>query len=310
MCRTGWLWLLLGAIVGNAAAQVHVAGFSGPRIGASANGDLGEQVNQAFAGCPSGCVVTLDAGTYSFSTPIVMSHPGLQLRGAGGRATQLVFTGTGGAGIDVRMNPFTIDTHDAIEGISIVLQNPNTTAILTGDITSATFRDLWIDCGHQSDTLGISIYLTNGWFERNLFESVDVKYCTSDLAMNVDPSAQYNSFGYNKFFQIGLNVGEGGTGVVIGSQVMLYHSLLNFNINIDDANGQFILVAGTSHMNTYQIVGEAAKPAIGIAVTGSGDWEEGLLTRGGVVYLDNMTNQGFSSSPGSGANNTAAKPKN
>jgi hypothetical protein len=256
--------------------------------------DLGDQINQEFAQCPGGCTLNLGPGTFPFSTTIVMNRPGLQLRGAGGRATNLIFTGLSGAAIDMRMNPFTIDTHDAIQGMSIELSYPNTTALLTGDITSATYRDLWINCGGNPNTTGISILLQSGWFERNLFDSIDIKYCASGLLFAVDPKDSANSFGYNKFLQVGLNVGDDETGVVIDANVMLYHSILNLNVNMDTSRGNlFMWVGGVSHANTYQIVGEAVSPATGIVVAPGGNWEDGDLTRGGVVYLDNMTNYGI-----------------
>jgi hypothetical protein len=272
----------------SAFGQSPTLGLARPLVLA---GDLGQQIDQSFSLCAGGCTVNLPPGTYRFSTPIVMNRPGLQLHGAGGQATHLIFEGTSGAAIDMRMNPFTIDTHDAIQGFSIELENDNTTAVLTGDITSATYRDLLITCDGRQNTRGISIYLLNGWFERNLFDSVDVKYCSYDLIMEVDPSDQANSLGYNKFLQVGLNVGDNETGVLIGSRAMLYHSILNLSVNMDtSANNRFMWIAGTSHANSYQIVGEAVSPTAGIVVASGGNWEDGSLSRGGLVYLDNMTN--------------------
>jgi hypothetical protein len=289
-CGTKLIIGLLFAI--SAFAQAHISGGFAKR-GPAPEEDLGAQVNQAFSRCADGCIVELDPGTYSFSTPIVISRPGLQLRGSGGRATHLIYTGTSGAAIDLRMNPFTIDTHDAVEGLSIELQNDNTTAFLTGDITSAIYRDLWINCEGHSNTQGIAIYLLNGWFERNLFDSIDIKYCSTDLSMSVDPLDRFTSFGYNKFLQVGLNVGDGQTAVHIGPNVMLYYSILNFNVNMDTGNeNRFMVVDGISHENMYQIVGEATGKTMGIVVGPSGNWEDGQLSRGGPVHLDNMTNHG------------------
>jgi hypothetical protein len=291
MCSKLWALCLL-AVAGN--AQVHVQGVEAAAAAGGISQDLGDQINNAFSTCSDGCIVRVDAGTYRFSTPIVLNRPGLQLQGSGGRATKLVFTGTFGPAIDLRMNPFAIDTHTLIQGLSVELENPNTTALLTGDVTSAIYRDLWIDCENVSNTHGIFIYLTNGWFERNLFDSVDIKYCTNDLTLQLDQAATSNSFGYNKFMQVGLNVGDNQTGIVIGTNTMLYHSLMNFNVNMDTSSqNAFMRVWGTSHANTYQIVGEAGAATVGISVEKGGNWEDGQLTRGGVVYLDHMNNLGI-----------------
>jgi hypothetical protein len=291
MCRAGKL--IIGVLLAIPAfAQIHIGG-AGWRRG-PASDDVGVQINQAFSGCTDGCTVLLEPGTYSLRTPIVISRPGLQLRGAGGRATRLLYTNTSGAAIDMRMNPFVIDTHSAVQGLSIELQNDSTTALLTGDITSAVYRDLWINCNGHANTAGISIYLLNGWFERNLLDAVDIKYCSRDLWLSVDPSDKFNSFGYNKFLQVGLNTGDDETAVDIGPNVMLYYSILNLNVNMDTGNrNRFMVVEGVSHENMYQIVGEATTPTMGIVVAPDGNWEDGQLNRGGPVHLDNMTNQGL-----------------
>ena len=281
-------------LAAGACAQIHVVGQPAGSFAASQSTDIGDQINQAFAGCDSGCIVELDAGTYTIRTPIVMARPGLQLRGAGGRATTLVFNSEFAAAVEVRMAPFTIDSHVTVQGLSIDVQSRNSTAILTGDVTSATFRDLWITCNGNDNTSGIAITSRTGWFERNLFDSVDVKYCSTGLQLNVDPGNKYTSFGYNKFLQVGLNVGDRQTGVVIGPRVMLYHSILNLNVNMDSSrDNMFLWIAGTSHANSYQLVGEATGPTTGIFVANGGNWEDGVLTRGGLVSLDNMTNRGI-----------------
>lgn len=291
MYNKAWALCLLSVA---ASAQVHVLGVEASLPSDATIQDLGDQINNAFSTCNDGCIVRVDAGTFRFSTPIVLNRPGLQLQGSGGRATKLIFSGTFGPAVDLRMNPFAIDTHTVVQGLSIELENPNTIALLTGDVTSATYRDLWIDCEGISNTHGIFIYLTNGWFERNLFDSVDIKYCANDLTFQLDQAAKSNSFGYNKFIQVGLNVGDNQTGITIGPNAMLYHSLLNFNVNMDTSfQNVFMRVLGTSHANTYQIVGEAATATVGISVEPGGNWEDGQLNRGGVVYLDHMNNLGI-----------------
>jgi len=251
---------------------------------------LVSMVEDQLAHCSSGCTVQLPAGDFYYSDTIVLNRPGLRLAGQSAKATHLHFTGPAGtAAIDLRMRPFTIDSHDAIEGISIELESPGTTAILTGDVTSASFRDLFIQCNHQLQSYGIHAQLEQGWLERNLFEAVDVKYCSEDLDLSVAPNAPYSSFGYNKFVQFGMNIGQGEKGVVIGRRVMLYHSLLNWNVNIDDGGTEdgteFILVEGTVQSNRYDICGESAHQSIGLQVAPGGVWKTEPAS---TMMLDNM----------------------
>jgi hypothetical protein len=77
--------------------------------------------------------------------------------------------------------------------------------------------------------------------------------------------------------------------VVIGPGVMLYHSLLNWNVNVDDGDThdstEFIRVEGTVQSNHYDICGESANPVIGIHVIGDGVWK---TEPGSTIMLDNM----------------------
>jgi hypothetical protein len=251
---------------------------------------LQSSIQSQLAACPNGCTIQLPAGDFTYSDTIVLNRPGLRLAGQGGRATRLHFTGApGSAAIDFRMRPFTIDTHSAIEGVSIELETPGTTAILTGDVTSANFSDLYILCDKQPGSRGIFAQLEQGWFERNLFQAVDVKYCSAGLEMSLAPGAQFNSFGYNKFLQFGLNVASGEKGVVIGPGAMVYHSILNWNVNIDDGGTtdgtEFIHVEGTVQSNRYDICGESAQPSIGVRVVGAGVWKNEPAS---TIMLDNM----------------------
>lgn len=63
--------------------------------------DIGAQINAAYAACAGqqGCKITLPAGIFSFSTPIVFGTNGqrISLWGQGGEATELRYTGTGNA---------------------------------------------------------------------------------------------------------------------------------------------------------------------------------------------------------------------
>ena len=268
-------------------AQVHIQGVTSISPLESVPGaDTGEQVNTAIQRCPDGCRINIDAGDFIYSTPIVIHRIGLQIVGAGGRATRLHFKGHG-AGIEMRTDPFTIDSHNLLQGLSIDVESGDT-ALLTGDLVGAEFRDLYIGCGGQPETIGILANLSRGWFERNLFESVDVKYCEQDIAMQVEPSNEYTSFGYNKFLQVGLNLSAGEEGFIVGRRANLYHSLLDISVNVDSGvmgdDTEVFCIYGTVDSNSMQLVGESVNPTIGVHV-----YKGGKFSQDGQVSLLNMS---------------------
>lgn len=268
-------------------AQVHVQGVSSISPLENIPGkDVGNQVNAAIQRCPDGCRINIDAGDFVYSTPIVIHRIGLQIVGAGGRATRLHFKGHGAA-IEMRTDPFAIDSHNLLQGISIDVERWNT-AVLTGDLVGAAFRDLYIGCGGQPGTVGILANLSRGWFERNLFESVDVKYCDQDIALEVEPNDAYTSFGYNKFLQVGLNLAGGEKGFVVGSRADLYHSIVDINANVDSGtmgdSTEVFCIYGTVDSNSMQLVGESVNPIVGVHV-----YAGGKFTQNGQLSLLNMS---------------------
>lgn len=268
-------------------AQVHIQGVTSISPLESVPGtDIGDQVNTAIQRCPDGCRINIDAGDYVYSTRIVVHRIGLQIVGAGGRATRLHFKGHG-AGIEMRTDPFTIDSHNLLQGISIDVEEGNT-ALLTGDLVGAAFRDLYIGCGGHPGTAGILVNLSRGWFERNLFESVDVKYCDQDIALQVEPGNEYTSFGYNKFLQVGLNLAAGEEGFIVGKRADVYHSILDINVNVDSGvvgdETEVFCIYGTVDSNSVQLVGESVNPTIGVHV-----YKGGKFTQNGQVSLLNMS---------------------
>ena len=268
-------------------AQVHIQGVTSiSPLESVAGADIGEQVNTAIQQCPDGCRINIDAGDFFYSTPITIHRIGLQIVGAGGRATRLHFNGHGAA-IEMRTEPFAIDSHNLLQGLSIDVESGNT-ALLTGDLVGAAFRDLYIGCGGQPGTVGILAKLSRGWFERNLFESVDVKYCEQDIAMQVEPTNEYTSFGYNKFLQVGLNLSAGEEGFVVGRRATLYHSILDINVNVDsgvmDDETEVFCIYGTVDANSMQLVGESVNPTVGVHV-----YKGGKFTQDGQLSLLNMS---------------------
>ncbi|MGH3165677.1 MAG: hypothetical protein ACRDN0_07260, partial [Trebonia sp.] len=87
--------------------------------------DLGRAVAAAAARCHGPCDISLPAGAYTLASTLVLP-PGIGLRGAGGGATRIAFTGTGPA-IVVETGPAPgggARPRDAIEGFALTGPGP------------------------------------------------------------------------------------------------------------------------------------------------------------------------------------------
>jgi len=143
--------------------------------------DIGGWINAAATACSGACIITIPAGTYSYSTTPTINKPGLSVVGAGVNATFLNYTGTGDA-FRVQMNPFTVTQAGRLEGMTIQCTGAclGTTAngLHEGDVTGYRMIDL-----HIFDFTGATsacLWTDNnlGWTERGTEQSVWLDTCT------------------------------------------------------------------------------------------------------------------------------------
>ena len=84
--------------------------------------DEGATINRAIAACPNGCAIQIPAGTYTITTPIVVTNPNIKLVGAGQGSTVLLqnfqvatdFICVNANGLD--LSGFTINGNNAVTG--------------------------------------------------------------------------------------------------------------------------------------------------------------------------------------------------
>jgi len=94
-------------------------------------GATAAQINSAIAGCPSGQVVQLNAGTYTLGAGLSITKSNVTLRGAGPDQTQLRFTGS--------TNCFVGDANVCVvSGNGLYPPNPQNTAAWTGGYAPGT----------------------------------------------------------------------------------------------------------------------------------------------------------------------------
>jgi hypothetical protein len=224
--------------------------------------DIGAQVTAAFLDCNNACQVLIPAGTYNnWTTPIVMRFPTQSLIGAGSALTVLNFTGSGDA-ILWQMNPYTITQAGKISGISIHGTSKGTSGIHSGSIAGASFEDIHIDGFTAAGAACLWLDNVNhGWMERTVMSRVELGFpgtggCAKNMKMTTTGGT--NSFGYNRWTDLKLNVNGGQIGVSSESPLFFYHSQLSLTCNAAAATGVCISLTGKSNwdLNVYDLVGE------------------------------------------------------
>jgi hypothetical protein len=258
------LFLLCGTIHIAAAQPANKSQLNRPPRYATEypGSDIGAQVTAAFLDCNNACQVLIPAGIYNnWTTPIVMRFPTQSLIGAGSALTVLNFTGSGDA-ILWQMNPYTITQAGKISGISIHGTSKGTSGIHSGSIAGASFEDIHIDGFTASSASCLWLDNVNhGWMERTVMSRVELGFagtggCTKNMKMTTTGGT--DSFGYNRWTDLKLNVNGGQIGVSSESQLYFYHSQLSLTCNASAATGVCISLTGKSswNLNVYNLVGE------------------------------------------------------
>src|SRR5581483_12369931 len=141
-------------------------------------GDIGAQVNAAFAACSNQCTVYIPAGKYRYTTTISMSKPTQSLRGAGSALTVLNYTGPGD-GLLWQMTPFTARKAGTLEGISFLCTTSTVNCIHSGSVQNSTWSDLAVSGAVGPN--GVGILLENiavdgvkAWTERTFMHNVSI----------------------------------------------------------------------------------------------------------------------------------------
>jgi hypothetical protein len=179
-------------------------------------------------------------GSYKLAGTVNLTLPGEGLIGENSQCVTLNYTGAQWP-IQWRMSPFTTTPAGEISNLTIVGTSLAETGILTGHLVGGTFRNLNIG-GFTATTglgaAGIEVYNqgtpTDGWFERNVFSNVQLGATAKNTHGIFFKADDFNaSFGYNRFYFLGLNVSTGQTGIELNTG-FLYHSTFNIVCNSDN----------------------------------------------------------------------------
>lgn len=219
-----------------------------------------------------GAEVFVPCGSYKLVGTPTINVPTVSLRGEVKTCVQLNYTGAG-SGIIWQMNPFTITPAGTFSEFTLNGTSAAQNGILSGQIVGSQWRNLTI-LGFTHPTAngglgGAAIHLHNAgnlatWTERNDFINVQVgssialdKYAKNGFLLTSDVPG--NSFGYNRWLDIGMNPSTGEVGFNFQSG-FLYNSTLTAICNADN------VVTGT--------IGP-------ICIRSNGNWDSNITTLNG-----------------------------
>lgn len=191
-------------------------------------------------GTRGGAEVFIPCGPYTLSATITVSKPNVSLIGENENCVQISYTGAASA-IVWQMSPFTTNPAGEMSGFTLTGTSSATNGILSGQIVGSYWHD--IDVSGFTGAGAAAIHFHNAgnlatWTERNVF--VNVSTGGTGTARNThgwlfDSDNAGDSFGYNNFADIKVNVGTGQEGFTLGSGFMYNLPALNMVCNMDNS---------------------------------------------------------------------------
>lgn len=218
--------------------------------------DIGAQINTLLAACPvdangyQQCEIHLPRSNGgSWSTPVVVTSPGVSIVGEGSYAS--VFNcSVDGDCLRIYTLPFTVQQAGNFRGFAL---NGTGTAsgsgIHMGEVIGAHFEDIMLNgfTGTNGSAMWMDNADANTWTERNTFVGIALTNSTKLLRFSVE--AGNPSMGYNRFLDLRINVGGGAyTGFSLENTAQLYNTTIRATINNSPAtsNTADFNLAGTS----------------------------------------------------------------
>jgi hypothetical protein len=242
--------------------------------------DIGAQVNAAIAASPAtGGIVFIPAGSYTYSTGIVINKP-IWLTGAGAYSTRLTYTGSGDA---IRVTGLMAAPYrnGGIRGI--YLSTGLVSARYTGTSSAAngihqidsigfSYNDVSI-VGFTGATASCLLFDNHALFnERFYVEDVTTDTCTTHFRFV--RTGGTNSFAYGTMRNVHLNMYSGEIGMFLdgsGGHVSVWNGEYQINTNMNNPSGASTFMKLTGDQSGYP--SEFARNVVeiqGEQTTGSG----------------------------------------
>jgi len=194
-----------------------------------------------WAQANGGGVVYLPCGTYllASNSGIAISSPLVSLRGSNENCVVLHYTGNGHA-VTIQMSPFVSTPAGDYSDFTVLGTRAGRDGLYTGQIVSGSFRNIAVSGFTGAGAAGVHLHDAGNnttWTERNEFLNVSSGGITganvNTIGFLLDADARGDSFGYNRFTDITMNVSTGGTGFYLASGYF-YNSSLTATCNADN----------------------------------------------------------------------------
>ncbi len=187
--------------------------------------------------------VSIPCGTYLLDSPrgtaaISITTPTVSLAGSNESCVTLNYRGFGTA-IVLQMVPFTIRPGGRISGFTIRGTRDAEIGIKIGGVVGAKFEDLSVNGFSEGEAFrmedSVSALPPDGsWTERTVWIGVSETQNKVGWHLTTSGHPRNNSFGYNDFLNIAMNVSTGQTGFWLDANGYLYNGTLRAICNADE----------------------------------------------------------------------------
>lgn len=179
--------------------------------------------------------------------------PTVSVIAPGGSASTLIKHTGNGACLPVRTNPVTVQQAGQFGGFTIdgTDADPGSVGVHTGDIIGAHWNDLVVRNYTAAGSTGMWFENRDLFTERNLLTRVWLDNNNTSLRLSHSAGGGPNggnSFGYNRFLDLRINVNSGQTAFVTEDDVVVYSGVLVLVCNVD-GTGTVFDIRDTSQLN-------------------------------------------------------------
>lgn len=221
--------------------------------------DIGAKINAAVSAIGCG-IVNLPSGSGTWSTPVIINPICTSLQGQGSQASSFSCTVNGDCLLLSQVSPYLGRQQGTVKGFSLNgTGTTNGVGIHANSAIGQGFEDIYLN--GFTGVNGAGIWLENGatskFSERNTFIRVDIENCTKLIRLSVGAGGA-NSFGYNNFLDLKLNLYDGQRAFSLENNAFLYNSKISAILNSNEGTNSIFHVQDSANAsgNVYSITGE------------------------------------------------------
>lgn len=207
-----------------------------------------------------GGILWIPKGTFKYTSDLNWNSNLVSVLGPGSPAVTLQASGT--AKIVARPSPFTITQGPKFGGFTVkgdATAPAGAVGVHSGDITGSEWNDVVIKNFSGPGSIGFHLQnnLSVGWTERNLFNrfwvdsnAIGIKCSMSAAAV----TAAMNSFGYNRWNDLRMNVGSGQVGFQASQDSLIYNNVFTAVVcNLHGTNPVMFDMLDTSSISGWMV---------------------------------------------------------